>query len=229
MEPGRGRWGNRAVLFDLGGVLIDWDPRYVYRPLFADDAAMERFLARVCHAQWNKGIDAGRPFAEAILERQREVPEFAEYIGFWASRWPEMLKGEIPGTVAILRELKDLGLPLYALSNWSAETFPIARERFGFLAWFDRIIVSGEVGVAKPDREIFQLAISQCGLVPAETVFIDDVPANIEAALDLGFDAVLFTGPEALRRDLAGRRLGGAAPGGPALQPAAGARLRSVP
>jgi 2-haloacid dehalogenase len=207
MEPGRGRWGNRAVLFDLGGVLIDWDPRYVYRPLFADDAAMEHFLAQVCHAQWNKRIDAGRPFAEAILERQREVPEFAEYIGFWFSRWQGMLKGEIPGTVAILRELKDLGLPLYALSNWSAETFPRARERFGFLAWFDCIVVSGEAGVAKPDREIFELAISRCGLAPAETVFIDDVPANIETAQALGFDAVLFTGAEALRRALGERRM----------------------
>jgi 2-haloacid dehalogenase len=144
---------------------------------------MQWFLAQVCHAQWNKRIDAGRPFADAILVRQREVPEFAEYIGFWFSRRQGMLKGEIPGTVAILRELKDLGLPLYALSNWSAQTFPIARERFGFLEWFDRIVVSGEVGVAKPNRGISELAISRCGLVPAETVFIDDASGNIETAL----------------------------------------------
>jgi 2-haloacid dehalogenase len=207
-------WGDRAILFDLGGVLIEWDPRYLYRSLFADKAEMERFLTEVVHAEWNRRIDAGRPFAEAIRERQREVPEYAEYIGFWHSRWVDMLKGEIPGTVVVLRELKALGLPLYALSNWSAETFPLARERFAFLTWFTRIVVSGEVGVAKPDRAIFELAIRQCGLVPAETVFIDDVPANIEVARELGFDAILFTGAEALRQDLAARGLLPASPRG---------------
>jgi 2-haloacid dehalogenase len=202
-----GRWGRRAILFDLGGVLIDWNPRYLYRDLCADEVELERFLAVVCHGEWNRGIDAGRPFAEAILERQRQVPEYAELIGFWHSRWEDMLKGAIPGTVALLRELKDLGLPLYALSNWSAETFPIARARFGFLDWFDRIVVSGEEGVAKPDREIFQLTIERCGLVPAETIFIDDSQANIEMALKLGFDPIRFTGAEALRQALAARGL----------------------
>jgi len=202
-----GRWGERAVLFDLGGVLIEWNPRHLYRPLFADAAEMERFLAVVCDAEWNRGIDAGRTFAEAIRERQAEFPEYAEYIGFWHSRWTGMLKGELPGTVAILRELKDLRIPLYALTNWSAETFPAAREQFAFLAWFDRIVVSGEVGLAKPDRAIFDLAVRECGLVPAQTVFIDDVQANVDAALDLGFDALLFTGAEPLRRALALRGL----------------------
>ena len=200
-------WGDRAILFDLGGVLIDWNPRYVYRPLFADEAGMERFLTVVCSAEWNRGIDAGRPFAEAVRERQREVPEYAEYIGFWHSRWLGMLQGEIPGTVAVLRELKALGLPLYALTNWSAETFPLARERFAFLNWFTRIVVSGEVGVAKPDRAIFDLTIRLCGLVPARTIFIDDSPANIEVAREFGFDPILFTGAEALRKDLAARGL----------------------
>jgi len=197
----------RAILFDLGGVLIDWNPRHLYRDLFADEAEMERFLAEVVHADWNKEIDAGRPFAEAIRERQAEVPQYAEFIGMWFSRWKDMLHGEIPGTVAILRELKDLGRPLYALSNWSAETFPLARERFGFLAWFRRIVVSGEVGLAKPDRAIFELAARQCALVPGRTVFIDDVQANIDVALSLGYDAIRFTGAGALRQALAERGL----------------------
>lgn len=197
----------KAILFDLGGVLIDWNPRHLYRSLFADDAEMERFLSEVVHAEWNKGIDAGRPFAEAIRERQAEVPEYAEFIGMWFSRWKDMLNGEIPGTVAILRELKELDRPLYALSNWSAETFPLARERFGFLTWFKRIVVSGEVGMAKPDRVIFELAARQCALVPERTVFIDDVQANIDMALSLGYDAIRFTGAGALRQALVERGL----------------------
>jgi 2-haloacid dehalogenase len=197
----------KAVLFDLGGVLIDWNPRHLYRPLFADEAEMERFLLEVVDPKWNQQIDAGRPFAEAIRERQAEVPEYAEFIGMWFSRWKDMLNGEIPGTVAILRELKDLGRPLYALSNWSAETFPLARERFEFLSWFKRIVVSGEVGLAKPDRAIFQLAARECALVPGWTVFIDDVQTNIDVALGLGYDAVRFTGAGALRQALAERGL----------------------
>ena len=201
------RPGPRAILFDLGGVLIDWNPRHLYRSLFADEAEMERFLAEVVDARWNQAIDAGRPFAEAIRERQAQVPEYSEFIGMWHSRWKDMLNGEIPGTVAILRELKELGRPLYALSNWSAETFPVARERFEFLSWFKRIVVSGEVGLAKPDPAIFELAARQCGLVPGRTVFIDDVQANIEVALGLGYDAVRFTGAGALRQALAERGL----------------------
>jgi 2-haloacid dehalogenase len=118
-----------------------------------------------------------------------------------------MLHGEIPGTVALLRELKRQGLPLYALTNWSAETFPMARERFAFLSWFERIVVSGEVGLAKPDRAIFDLAIRQCGLTPARTVYIDDVQANVDVALGLGFDPILFTGAQGLRAALAERGL----------------------
>ena len=185
----------KAILFDLGGVLIDWNPRHLYRALFSDDAEMERFLLEVVDAEWNREIDAGRPFAEAIRQRQAEVPEYAEYIGLWFSRWQDMLDGEIPGTVAILRELKDLGRPLYALSNWSAETFPLARERFGFLSWFKRIVVSGEVGLAKPDRAIFELAARQCCLAPGRTVFIDDVQANIDVALKQRFDELAIESP----------------------------------
>lgn len=199
----------RAVLFDLGGVLIDWNPRHLYRSLFPDPAQMERFLAEVCHGEWNRAIDAGQPFAEAIRECQARAPEYAEYIGFWFSRWEEMLGGEIPGTVAILRELKDLHLKVCGLTNWSAETFPKARARFAFLDWFDGIVVSGEVGLAKPDPAIFTLAIERLGLVPADTVFIDDSRANVEAAHALGFDAILFTNAETLRSDLTRRQLMG--------------------
>ena len=194
-----------AILFDLGGVLIDWNPRYVYRDLFPDAAAMERFLAEVCDAEWNGSIDAGKPFAVAIRERQLQRPEYAELIGYWQSRWNTMLGDAIPGTVAVLQDLKDRGLKLYSLTNWSAETFPVAREKFAFLSWFLRIVVSGEVGLAKPDPAIFTLALAQCGLVPEATLFIDDGPLNVAAARRLGLDAILFLNPDQLRVELASR------------------------
>jgi len=197
--------GNRAVLFDLGGVLIEWDPRYLYRTLFKEKGEMERFLAEVCDPQWNWSIDAGKPFLEAIREKQAQFPEYSEFIGFWYSRWKEMLRGEIPGSVGVLWELKSQGTPLYALTNWSKETFATTRERFGFLDWFARIVVSGEVGMAKPDPRIFQLAIERCALDPQRTVYIDDNRANVDAALGAGLDAFQFTGAEAMRRALVER------------------------
>ena len=199
--------GKRAVLFDLGNVFIEWDPRYVYRTLFSDPAEMEHFLKVVCAPDWNWSIDAGKPFMEAIRERQAMFPEYAEFIGFWYSRWREMLHGEIPGSVAVLWDLKAQATPIYALTNWSLETFSATRERFGFLDWFARIVVSGEVKLAKPDPEIFRLTARQCGLVPQETLFVDDLQANIDAALAVGFDALRFTGAEALRAALVERGL----------------------
>jgi 2-haloacid dehalogenase len=199
--------GKRAVLFDLGGVLIDWNPRHLYRSLFAREADMERFLAEVCDARWNWEIDAGKPFLEAVRERQLRFPQQAELIGYWWSRWPEMLAGEIPGTVALLERLKVLGVPLYALTNWSLETFAMTRERFPFLAWFERIVVSGEEGMAKPDPRFFRLAIERCALDPERTLFIDDNPENVAAAREQGLDAVRFTAAAPLARTLAERGL----------------------
>lgn len=198
---------SRAILFDLGGVLIDWDPRYVYRALLPVEADLEHFLDTVCSSEWNRAIDAGMPFAEAIRQRQEAFPAWAELIGLWHTRWADMLGGANAGTVEVLRELKERGLKVCALTNWSAETFPIARERFAFLAWFARIVVSGEVGLAKPDPAIFKLALTQCGLIPGETVFIDDVALNVETARSLGMDAILFQTPGQLRLDLATRGL----------------------
>ena len=196
-----------AILFDLGGVLIDWNPRHVYRALFEDEAAMEHFLATVCMVPWNHAIDAGRPFGEAVRELQAEHPEYADLIGLWHSRWGDMLKGPVAGTVDVLRELKAQGLALFALTNWSAETFPLARERYDFLSWFSRIVVSGEVKLAKPDPAIFRLALRECGLVAGETLFIDDVLVNVETARSLGMEAIHFLDPVPLRADLVRRGL----------------------
>ncbi len=145
-----------TILFDLGAVLIDWNPRHLYRPLFkGDEAAMERFLGEIVPPSWNHEIDAGRPFADAVAERVRAFPDHAGLIALWKDEWPAMLRAAIPGSVEILAELRGRGYRLYALTNWSAETFPIARERFEFLDWFEDIVVSGEVKLAKPDPRIF--------------------------------------------------------------------------
>jgi 2-haloacid dehalogenase len=203
----------KAVVFDLGGVLIDWDPRYLYRKLLADEAAVEEFLATVCTPEWNAELDRGRPFAEGVAELVERYPVHAAAITAYHERWSEMLGGDIGGSVELLAELRATGVPLYALTNWSAETFGIARGRFEFLSWFDGVLVSGEERMIKPDPAIFRLLLDRFGLDPQATLYVDDSPANVAAAGDLGFDAVRFTGPEQLRRDLEARgRLARSAP-----------------
>jgi 2-haloacid dehalogenase len=197
----------KAVVFDLGGVLIDWDPRHLYRKLLADEAAVEEFLATVCTPEWNAELDRGRPFAEGVAQLVERHPEHAAAIAAYHERWPEMVAGDIPGTVEVLAELRAAGVPLYALTNWSAETFAITRGRFEFLEWFDGLLVSGEERVTKPDPAIFQLLLDRFGLDPTATVFVDDSAANVAAARRLGFDAIRFTGHEELRRELVARRL----------------------
>jgi 2-haloacid dehalogenase len=197
----------KAVVFDLGGVLIDWDPRHLYRKLLADEAAVEEFLATVCTPEWNAELDRGRPFAEGVAELVERHPEHAAAIAAYHERWPEMVAGDIPGTVEVLAELRAAGVPLYALTNWSAETFAITRGRFEFLEWFDGLLVSGEERVTKPDSAIFQLLLDRFGLDPTATVFVDDSEVNVAAARRLGFDAIGFTGHEELRRELVARRL----------------------
>jgi 2-haloacid dehalogenase len=191
-----------TVVFDLGGVLIDWDPRHLYRQMFADPDEMEAFLAEVTTAEWNAHQDAGRPWAEAVEILADEHPERRELIEAFHRRWPEMLAGEIPGTVAVLADLRRANVRLVALSNWSAETFPFARQRFDFLEWFEGIVISGEVGVNKPDRRIYEHLAAQFGIEPTAALFIDDSPANVNAATALGFRAFLFTDAAALRLEL---------------------------
>ena len=194
-----------AVVFDLGAVLIDWNPRYLYRRLFdGDEVAMERFLTEVCTPEWNRRQDAGRTWAEAVESLVAEHPDQADLIRAYRSSWLEMLGGSIDGTVAIFDELRARGVPLFALSNWSTETWPMAVERFPFLGGFTDILISGEAGVAKPDPRIYRILIERDRLDPARTVFIDDVPANVEGARAAGFVGIVFTDPDSLRRELVG-------------------------
>lgn len=188
-----------TVVFDLGGVLVDWDPRYLYRTLFDDEAAMERFLAEVCTPQWNLAQDAGRPWAEAVAELSAQHPHHAEHIAAYHTRWLDTLRGPIQPTVDLLAELRERGVRLYALTNWSQETFPLARERFDFLGWFEGIVVSGEERLIKPDPAIFHRLIQRYAIEPARTLYIDDSPKNVVAAEALGMHGWHFQGADALR------------------------------
>jgi len=193
-----------TIIFDLGAVLIDWNPRHLYRKIFADEAAMEHFLAAVCTQEWNEEQDRGRPFAEGVRLLCQAHPHLADAIRAYDSRWDEMVKGGIAESVLCLEELRSRQVPLFALSNWSAEKFPLAAARFAFLGWFEGVLVSGEVGFKKPDPRFFRLAAERFRLDPAATLFIDDVAANVEAAAALGFRVHRFTDAAALRRALAG-------------------------
>jgi 2-haloacid dehalogenase len=197
-----------TVIFDLGGVLIRWDPRNLYRKLFPwDEAAMEEFLATVCTTDWNERQDAGRTFAAAAEELIARHPEKAGLIRAFGERFDEMIPGANDDVVAILDELKRRGTPLYALTNWSAETFPSARRRFEFLSWFDGIVVSGHEGLIKPDAALFRIMFARYAIDPARAVFIDDDPGNAGSAASLGVHGVAFRSAAHLRAELAQLRL----------------------
>jgi 2-haloacid dehalogenase len=196
-----------TVVFDLGGVLIDWDPRYLYRKLMAADE-IEGFLSEIGFREWNFAQDAGgRSWDEAVEELAAQHPQRRSLIAAFPDRFPETLGGPIEGTVALLDELHRAGRTrLIGLTNWSSETFPHAREIFGFLDWFEGIVVSGDERVAKPDPALFRILLDRYALVPHETVFIDDSPTNVAAAQTLGLVGLRFVEPEQLRADLS--RLG---------------------
>lgn len=191
-----------AVVFDLGGVLLDWDPRHLYRQLFDDPVQMDDFLERICTAEWHRQHDLGTPTLASCQELALRHPEHAGLIMAWAERGEEMVAGPIHETVELLAELQAARVPCYALSNMEAETFPLRRDRFPFLQTFDGCVISGFERVAKPQREIFDILLSRHELDAARTVFIDDSPRNIAAARRLGVTAIHFTGAGPLRAEL---------------------------
>ena len=191
-----------AVVFDIGGVLLDWDPRHLYRKLFEDEEAMNRFLEQVCTMEWHQRHDRGYSVVESCEKLATAHPEHAELIRAWGTRSEEMVAGPIDGTVEILQELRRAGVACYALSNMERESYPRRVARYPFLSWFDGAVVSGFEGVIKPDPEIFRLLLSRFDLRPDRTLVIDDSAANVEAARGLGMHAICFRSPVQLREEL---------------------------
>lgn len=188
-----------SIVFDLGGVMIDWNPMYVYADYFEDPAQLAYFFDQVCTSAWNEEQDAGKSLALAMEERIAIFPEWEQSIKDYYGRWTEMLAEQMEGTVALFRKLKNKNKwKIYALTNWSAETFPYALQKFDFLHEFDGILVSGEEKLAKPDPAIFHLLIDRYKLIPPSTIYIDDNLRNVKAAADVGFQAIHFTSPEEL-------------------------------
>ena len=194
----------KNVIFDLGGVLIDWNPEYVYLEVFnGDREKMKWFFDEICTIDWNENQDAGYPLQQATEERVKLFPEYEEWIRTYYGRWEEMLGKQIDGTVTILKQLIDNpNYKVVALTNWSAETFPIALERFDFLHWFEGIVVSGTEKMRKPFNEIYELTLNRFNIEASKSLFIDDNARNIEAAKKMGINTIRFNNPTQLKSEL---------------------------
>jgi 2-haloacid dehalogenase len=190
------------IVFDFGGVLLDWNPRYFYRTFFWDEKEMEHFLANICTDEWNAEQDRGRPFSEGITLLQSQHPEYREAIQLFADKWEDMLNSEIPDSVRLLQELKEQNYRIWGLTNWSAETIQVTYRRYDFFKLFDGIVVSGEEKMIKPDKRIYKVLLDRYQLDAEESIFIDDNPANIETARELGFNAILFDNIANVREQL---------------------------
>ena len=193
----------KAIIFDLGNVLIDWNPAYVFDKLIEDEERRKYFFANICTSEWNEEQDAGRAIATATKELSEKHPEWKQEIEAYYSQWTDMLGGPIQGTVDIFRQMKETGrYKFYALTNWSAELFPIALERYDFLHWFDGRVVSGEEKLRKPAPEFYQILLDRYNLQPQETLFIDDNLRNVKAAEELGINCIHYQSPEQLKNEL---------------------------
>lgn len=198
----------KAIIFDFGGVLLEWDPRNLYRRYFpGQPQAMDDFLDEINFYEWNAQQDKGRTFAEGTAELSARFPQYAELIQAYFENYEDSIAGVIEGTVKILQMLKENGYPLFGLSNWSAETFPRAQHAYPFFDWFNDIILSGDVKLNKPDPAIFNLLLNKTEYSAPECLLIDDSKPNVNAAKELGFNTVLFKSPPQLESELQRLRL----------------------
>jgi 2-haloacid dehalogenase len=191
----------KNIVFDFGGVLVDWNPRYLYKDHFKTEAEMEYFLENICTDAWNIEQDRGRPLAEATKLLQDQHPEHHDLIALFYGEWETMMKSNISETVKILHEVRPK-YNLYGLTNWSAETIDFAYNRFDFFEQFNGIVVSGVEKLIKPDHAIYHLLLNRYNIKADESVFIDDNAANIRTAKELGFQTVHFKNAEQLREKL---------------------------
>ena len=194
----------KTIIFDLGGVLIDWNPEYLYLDIFGGDRVkMNAFFEHVCTMDWNENQDAGYPLAQATEDRIALFPEYEILIKKYYGQWEEMLGEPISGSVQVLKKLiENPNFRVVALTNWSAETFPVALKRFDFLHWFEGIVVSGTEKTRKPYSEIYQITLDRFNIDPSEALFIDDNLRNIKGAKKLGINGIHFSTPEELIKDL---------------------------
>ena len=199
----------KNIIFDLGGVLIDWNPEYIYLDAFKGNRKkMEKFFNEVCTFDWNENQDAGYPLANATEDRIALFPEQADLIRMYYGRWEEMLRGSISGTVSILKKIvSNNDYKVFALTNWSAETFPIALKRFDFLHWFEGIVVSGTEKTRKPFPEIYETTLERYDLKACQSIFIDDNERNVAAANQLGIQTIKFLNPHQLEKDLKTKKI----------------------
>lgn len=193
----------KTIVFDLGGVLVDWDPRYVYRTIFDTEEKVEWFVTNICSLEWNEEQDGGRLISEANKILIAQHPEYEKEILAYYDRWEEMLNGSNEDVVDILKSLRNnTKYRIYALTNWSAETFPKALEQFDFLKWFEGIIVSGKEHLKKPDPAIYDLLVRRYQINVESAIFIDDNQRNVDASNKYGLRAIRFDNAEKLRKDL---------------------------
>ena len=196
----------KNIVFDFGGVLIDWNPRYLYRSYFGcDEERMEWFLQNVCTYPWNIQMDGGKPFAEGVAELTAQHPEWAEAIGVYHTRWAEMIGGEVEGTASLIKRLKAAGYRVFGLTNWSMETYPLIRDNYEVFSLFEGVVVSGEEHLLKPDEKIYSCLLERYSLEAAESVFLDDNADNVAGAEAVGMEAVRFVDAQQAEAELKSR------------------------
>ena len=195
----------KSVIFDVGMVLLIWEPWRIWGDDFQTRSEVDDFIHEIDFMNWHKSQDGGRTFAEAVADHAEKYPKYAKILGKYDSHWDQSIPGAIEGSVEILKGLQNLNTPLYAITNYPAGKFKLARQRFEFLNVFRDVVVSGEEGILKPDPAIYQVLLDRNGLIASDCIFIDDSQANIDAAIALGIDGILFTEPEDLARAMQDR------------------------
>lgn len=193
----------KNIIFDFGGVLVDWNPHYLFDSYFNDAEKCDWFIENVCNTEWNAQMDKGKPFEVAVRERIAEFPEYEDAIKLYHKEWMKTMGEEIPGMYELIKNLKENGFPvIYGLTNWSNETFPMVQKKYGIFSLIDNIVCSGDEKLLKPDPQIYQILLERYNLKAEESVFIDDNANNVKGAIDMGMKSIRFVNAEQLKNDL---------------------------